>query len=82
VSLGFFFRTKGILMAILCVEKVKAEKKLAPTSRLQDIPAAQEKLASYLPPTDGVVETGLASEPQHEMEVINPELPVNVRYFL
>jgi hypothetical protein len=53
-------------------EKVKAEKKLAPTSRLQDIPAAQDKLASYLPPTDEV-KAGPALEPQHEMEVTDPE---------
>ena len=69
-------------MAILCVEKVKAEKKLAPTSRLQDISAAQEKLASHLPPTDEAVVAGTASGPQREMEVkvINPE--PNVRYSL
>jgi hypothetical protein len=67
-------------MAILCVENAKAEKKLAPMSRLQDIPVAQEKLASHLPPSDEAVEAGPASEPQHEMEVINPE--PNVRYFL
>lgn len=67
-------------MAIRCVvEKVRAEKKLAPTSRLQDIPAAQEKLASHLLPTNEAVEAGPASEPQHEMEVINPE--PNVSYF-
>jgi hypothetical protein len=57
---------------------VKAEKKLAPTSRLQDIPAAQA-MASHLPPTGQAVEAGPASEPQHEMEVIN--LEPNVRYF-
>ena len=62
-------------MVILCVEKVKAEKKLVPTSRLQDIPAAQEKLASHLPPTDEAMVAGPASKPQHE---INPE--PNVRY--
>ena len=59
---------------------MKAEKKLAPASRLQDIPAAREKLASHLPPTDEAMGAGPASEPQQEMEVINPEL--NVRYFL
>ena len=66
-------------MAILCVEKVKAERKLAPTSRLQDIPAAQEKLASHLPPSD---EAGgwPRSGPQREMEVSNPE--PKVRCFL
>ena len=71
-----------MLIAILCVGKVKAERKLAPTSRLQDIPAAQEKLASHLPPTDEVVVAGPASGPQREMEVkvINPES--NVRYSL
>ncbi len=58
---------------MLCVEKVKAEKKLASTSRLQDIPAPQEKLASHLPPTDEAVEAGPPSELQYEMEV---------RYFL
>ena len=68
-----------MLMAIQCVEKVKAEKKLAPTSRLQNIPAAQDKLTSHLPPTDEAVVAG-TSEPQHEMGVINPE--PNVRYFL
>lgn len=69
-----------MLTAILNVEKVKAEKKLVPTSHFQDIPTAQEKLASHLPPTDAAVEAGPASEPQHEMELINPE--PNVRYFL
>ena len=67
-------------MAMLCVEKARAENKLAPTSRLQDIPAAQEKLASHLPPTDAAVEAGPASEPQHEMEVVIHE--PSVRYFL
>lgn len=67
-------------MAILCVEKVKAEKTLAPTSRLQHIPAAQEKLASHLLPTDEAVGAGPASEPQHGMEVINPK--PNVGLFL
>ena len=52
-------------------EKVKAEKKLAPTSRLQDIPAAHNKLFSHLPPTE--VEAAPALEPEHEMEVTNPE---------
>ena len=60
-------------------EKVKAEKKLAPTSRLRDIPAAQDKLASYLPPTDEV-KAGPALEPQHEIEVTNSE--PSVCYFL
>jgi hypothetical protein len=69
-----------MLTVILCAERVKAEKKLAPTSRLQNVPAAQERLASYLPPTDEAVGVGPASEPQHEMEVINPE--PNVRYSL
>jgi len=69
-------------MAILCVEKVKAEKKLAPTptSRLQDVPATRETLASHLPPTDETMGAGPPSEPQLETEVINPE--PNVRYFL
>ena len=53
-------------------EKVKAEKKPAPTSRLQDIPIAHDKLASYLPPTDEV-EASLAVEPQYEMDVTDPE---------
>ncbi len=57
------------VMVTRCVEKVRAEKKLASTSRLQDIPAAQDKLASHLPP-----------ETQHEVEVTNAE-PV-VRCFL
>jgi len=65
-------------MVILCLEKVKAEKKLASTSRLQDIPVAQGKLASHLPPTDEAV-AGPALEPQHQMKVTNPE--PNVRYF-
>ena len=52
---------------------MKAEKKLAPTTRLQDIPAAQESLASHLPPTDEMVEAGPPLELQYEMEV---------RYFL
>lgn len=65
---------------MLCVEKVKAEKKLVPTSRLQDIPAAQGKMASHLPPTDEAMEAGPVSQPQHEMEMINSE--PNVRYFL
>jgi hypothetical protein len=69
-----------MLMAILCVEKVKTGKKLASTSRLQDIPVVQEKLASHLPPTDEALVAGPASPPQHEMEMINPE--PNVRYFL
>jgi hypothetical protein len=69
-----------MLIAILCVEKVKAEKKLAPTSRLQDVPTTREKLASHLPPTDEAMGAGPPSEPQHEMEVINPE--PNVGYFI
>ena len=51
---------------------MKAEKKPAPTNRLQNIPAAQDKLAFYLPPTDEM-KAGPALEPQHEIEVTNPE---------
>jgi hypothetical protein len=58
-------------------ERVKAEK-LAPPSRLQDIPAAHDKLASHLPPPNEV-EAGPALEPQYEMEVTDPE--ANVCYF-
>ena len=65
-------------MAFLCVERVKAEKKLASTSRFQDIPTAEQTLASYLPPTVELVGAGPAPKPQHEMEAINPE--PNVRH--
>ena len=70
----FFIFLLGICIdhIIPLEEKVKAEKKLAPTSRLQDIPAAQDKLASYLPPTDEV-KPGPALDPQHEIELTNPE---------
>ena len=67
-------------MAVLRVEKVKAEKKLVPTSRLQDIPVTQGKMASHLPRTDEAVEAVPASEPQHEIEMIDPE--PNVRCLL
>ena len=72
--MGFFLFLLGICIdhIIPCEEKVKAEKKLAPTSRLQDIPAAQDKLASYLPPTEEV-KAGPALDPQHEIEVTNSE---------
>ena len=67
-----------MLIAFLCVERVKAEKKLAPTSRFQDIPTAEQTLASHLPPTVEPVGAGPAPEPQHEMEAINPD--PNVRH--
>jgi hypothetical protein len=73
-----------MLMAILCIEKVKAEKKLAHThtNRLQDVPATREKLASHLPPTDDAMGAGPPSEFQHEMEVINSEPNVCLFLFL
>ncbi len=57
---------------ILCVEKVKAEKKSSPTSHLQDIPAIQEKLASHLP-LPNEAEAGPALQLQHDMEATNLE---------
>ena len=67
-----FWELYGIHCIVPREEKVKAEKKLAPTSRLQDISPAQDNLASYLPPNDEV-KAGPALEPQREMEVTNPE---------
>ena len=72
LSKFFFLHEKVEVVNLLCEEKVKAEKKPAPTGRLQDIPTAHDKLASYLPPTDEV-EASLAVEPQYEMDVTDPE---------
>jgi hypothetical protein len=78
-ALSFFFRECRNVDVILCVEKVKAEKKLSPTSHLQDIPAIQDKLASHLP-LPNEAEAGPALPLQHDMKATN--LEPNVSYLL
>lgn len=57
-SFLFFFCLRKFVFcfADLTIEgKVKTERKSVPASRLQDVPEAQDKLASHHLPTDGLV---------------------------
>ena len=69
-------------MLILHQGKVKAERKSAPASRMQDVPVAQDKLASHLPPSEELdAGPALELEPPHDNKVINSEPEVRLFFF-
>ncbi len=77
--LSFSLRERSIML-ILHQGKVKAERKSAPASRMQDVPVAQDKLASHLPPSDEL-DAGPALEAPHDNKVINSEPEVRLFFF-